>query len=258
MVKTKVTVWNEYIHENRFSAIREIYPEGIHGCIAGFLTAAGMDTKIATLDMDEHGLTDEVLDNTDVLVWWGHMAHDQVADEVVEKVYQRVQAGMGLIVLHSGHGSKIFGKICGCETGRLKWREDGKTEILWVVDPTHPIAQGLEEKIVIPQEEMYGEYFWIPQPDSLVFLSWFAGGEVFRSGLCYSRGKGKIFYFRPGHEAFPVYYQPEIQKVIINAVNWATPAEIAQLTYGNTTPVIDTGLKTEFTGIQELHAEKKL
>ena len=166
----RVTVWNEYLHEVQFPEVAEVYPKGIHGCIADFLKDAGMEVRTATLKEPEHGLTQEVLDNTDVLIWWGHMAHHEVADEIVDRVYKRVLEGMGLIVLHSGHASKIFQKLCGTDTWKLKWREDGEKEILWVVDPSHPIADGLDEKIIIPHEEMYGEHFNIPQPDELVFI----------------------------------------------------------------------------------------
>lgn len=235
----KVTVWNEYVHETMDPEIGKIYPEGIHGCIAGFLKEAGMDVKTATLNQPEHGLTNEVLADTDVLVWWGHIAHDKVSDEIVDRVYKRVLDGMGLIVLHSGHASKIFEKLCGTETGTLKWREDGKREILWVMDPSHPIVDGLEEKIVIPQEEMYGEHFHIPAPDELVFVSWFEGGEVFRSGCTFKRGKGKMFYFRPGHEAFPIYHMPQIQKVITNAVRWAAPVHMPEITSGMLPPALE-------------------
>lgn len=239
MGKIKVTVWNEYLHEVEVPEIGEIYPEGIHNCIGNFLKEAGMDVKTATLRMPEHGLTEEVLNDTDVLIWWGHMAHNQIEDEIVDRVYKRVMDGMGLIVLHSGHASKIFSKVCGTDTGLLRWREDGDKEILWVVDPSHPIVDGLDEKIIIPSEETYGEHFCIPKPDDLVFISWFEGGEVFRSGCCYYRGKGKVFYFRPGHETFPIYHQPEIQKVITNAVKWAAPIKFPELTYGNTKPVVE-------------------
>ena len=239
MGKIKVTVWNEYLHEVEVPEIGEIYPEGIHNCIGNFLKEAGMDVKTATLRMPEHGLTEEVLNDTDVLIWWGHMAHNQVEDEIVDRVYKRVMDGMGLIVLHSGHASKIFSKVCGTDTGLLRWREDGDKENLWVVDPSHPIVDGLDEKIIIPSEETYGEHFCIPKPDDLVFISWFEGGEVFRSGCCYYRGKGKVFYFRPGHETFPIYHQPEIQKVITNAVKWAAPIKFPELTYGNTKPVVE-------------------
>lgn len=250
-----VTVWNEYLHEVEFPAVAAHYPEGIHGCIATFLRQAGMNVRTATLVEPEHGLTQEVLDHTDVLIWWGHAAHDRVADEVVDRVYKRILEGMGLIVLHSGHESKIFRKICGTESGQLKWREDGEKEILWVIDPSHPITDGLEEKIIIPHEEMYGERFNIPQPDELVFISWFEGGEVFRSGVCYHRGKGKIFYFRPGHEAFPIYHQPEIQQVITNAVKWAAPIRSPKVTFGNTQPVVAIEPAME-TSIEGLHDRK--
>lgn len=185
------------------------------------------------------------------------MAHDEVADEVVARVHRHItERGMGLIVLHSGHGSKIFRKICGTDSGMLKWRERGEKEILWTISPGHPIARGLPEKIVIPHEEMYGEHFNIPQPDELVFVSWFEGGEVFRSGCCFSRGKGRIFYFRPGHEAFPVYHMAEVRQVIINAVNWAAPEALPEITYGNTEPVVEFMPSEAFASIQGLHEKK--
>ncbi|WP_130838327.1 ThuA domain-containing protein [Lachnoclostridium sp. Marseille-P6806] len=235
----RVTVWNEYLHEVRLPSVAAVYPKGIHGCIADFLSAAGMDVRTATLREEEHGLTEEVLANTDVLLWWGHIAHDEVADGIVDRVYQRVIGGMGLIVLHSGHASKIFQKLMGTASERLSWREDGEKEIVWAVKPNHPICRGLGKKIMIPHTEMYGEHFNIPDPNELVFISWYEGGEVFRSGCCFHRGNGKIFYFSPGHETFPIYHQKEIQRVLINAVNWAAPAEdMPEITYGNTPPVM--------------------
>jgi len=249
-MQVRVTVWNEYIHEVEKEAIGKLYPKGIHGCIADFLEKAGMDVRTATLREPEHGLTDEVLNNTDVLVWWAHIAHPEVADEIVDRVYARVLDGMGLIVLHSGHGSKLFKKICGTNTGALKWREVGEKEILWVVDPSHPIVDGVPEKIIVPQEEMYGEYFGIPAPDELLFVSWFEGGEVCRSGFCYHREKGKVFYFRPGHESFGTFYIPEIQKVIINAVKWAAPINFPELTRGQITePIIEFAPSGDFSSV---------
>ncbi len=240
MKKIKVTVWNEYFHEIHHEQIAKIYPEGIHNCIKDFLVKEGFDVKTATLEMPEHGLTEEVLNETDVLLWWGHMAHDKVDDEIVKRVAKRVEEGMGFIPLHSAHASKIFGKLMGMDSSLLKWREVGEKEILWVVDPAHPIAKGITDKIIIPQEETYGEHFNIPQPDELVFVGWFQGGEVFRSGCCWHRGKGKIFYFQPGHEAYPIYFLPEIQKIIINAVYWACPDDsLAIVNYGNTKPVFE-------------------
>jgi trehalose utilization protein len=229
----RVTVWNEYRHEKKNEKVRSIYPEGMHTVIADFLNKQeGIEAITATLDEPEHGLTDEVLNNTDVLTWWGHTAHREVSDEVVEKVHKRVLEGMGLIVLHSGHFSKIFRKLMGT-TCDLKWREIAEKERLWVMEPGHPIVDGIGEYIELPHEEMYGEHFDIPAPDTLVFVSWFAGGEVFRSGCCYHRGNGKIFYFRPGHETFPVYHQPEIQKVIANAVKWAAPVNGPKFKFGH-------------------------
>jgi len=228
----RVTVWNEYRHERKNEKVKAVYPNGIHGVIAEFLRKDGFEVRTATLDEPEHGLTDEILNSTDVMIWWGHAAHEEVKDDIVEKVYQKVLDGMGLIVLHSGHFSKIFRKLMGTSCD-LKWREIGEKERLWVIEPGHPIAEGLGEYIEIPHVEMYGERFDIPAPDTLVFVSWFQGGEVFRSGCCYHRGRGKIFYFRPGHESFPIYYQPEIQQVIKNAVRWAAPVKGPKPSFGH-------------------------
>jgi trehalose utilization protein len=230
-----VTVWNENRHEQTSEEVRSVYPNGIHGAIAEFLKE-DFEVKTATLDEPEHGLSEEVLNNTDVLLWWGHIAHEEVSDEIVNRVHQRVLDGMGLIVLHSGHFSKIFKKLMGtgCD---LKWREADEKERMWVVDPTHPIAEGLGEKIELDREEMYGEHFDIPAPDELVFVSWFEGGEVFRSGCTYKRGQGKVFYFRPGHETYPTYYHKDIQRVMKNAVAWAKPTTIPKPVYGNAKPL---------------------
>jgi len=228
----RVTVWNEYRHEKVHAEVARVYPNGIHEAIASHLRATGLEVRTATLDEPEHGLTAEVLAHTDVLVWWGHMAHGDVRDEIVERVYQRVLDGMGLIVLHSGHFSKIFRKLMGTSCD-LKWREAGEKERIWVVEPGHPIAEGLGEYFEVPHAEMYGERFDVPAPDTLVFISWFQGGEVFRSGCCYQRGKGKVFYFRPGHETFPIYYQPEVLRVVTNAVHWAAPVAGPEIKFGH-------------------------
>lgn len=226
-----VTVWNEFRHEKHSEVVKAIYPDGIHNAIKSYLdTLPGLTVRTATLDEPSHGLTDDVLNSTDVLLWWGHMAHGEVSDEIVNKVYRRVLSGMGLIVLHSGHASKIFNKLCGTATGQLKWREDGDKERLWVIDHSHPITQGIGEYIELEHEEVYGEKFEIPNPDELLFISWFEGGEVFRSGLTYKRGNGKIFYFRPGHESVPSYHNEKVLRVIGNAVYWAAP--VCYPTYG--------------------------
>jgi trehalose utilization protein len=231
-----VTIWNEYRHEQQHEKVKEIYPEGIHGAIARYLNEQNMNVTIATLDEPEHGLTEEVLKHTDVLLWWGHLAHNEVQDEIVAKVKQRVLDGMGLIVLHSGHFSKIFKNLMGTSCD-LKWREAKDKERLWVVKPGHPIVEGIGEYIQLQEEEMYGEFFDIPEPEELIFVSWFTGGEVFRSGCTFVRGQGKIFYFRPGHETFPTFHHPEVLKVISNAVKWANPTVSTKPSYGNTQPL---------------------
>lgn len=238
MAAIQVTVWNEYRHERQNEHVASLYPQGIHHAIGSYLkTKERIEVRTATLDEPEHGLTDEVLAGTDVLIWWGHLAHGEVRDDIVEKVRDRVLNGMGLIVLHSGHGSKLFERLLGTKTGTLKWRDDGERERVWVIEPGHPIAEGLGDYFEIPKEEMYGERFEIPAPDELVFISWFEGGEVFRSGCCYRRGKGKLFYFRPGHETFPIYHQPEVLKVIGNAVYWAAPTAGAASKAGRVEPI---------------------
>ena len=219
-----VTVWNEYRHELKSEEVSSVYPEGIHGQIASFLNADGNFTATtATLDEPEHGLTEEVLEKTDVLMWWGHIAHGEVSDEVVERVYNHVMKGMGLIVLHSGHHSKVFKRLMGT-TCNLKWRE-GDRERLWCANPTHPIAKGLPEYIELENEEMYGEHFDIPRPDDIVYLGWFKGGEVFRSVSTFSRGYGKVVYIQPGHETNPTYHNEDIQRLIKNSVKWAAPEQ---------------------------------
>ncbi|MDD5198932.1 MAG: ThuA domain-containing protein [Terrimicrobiaceae bacterium] len=219
----RITVWGEYRHENKNPKVAALYPQGMHETIAGFLRAQPeVSVRTATLDEPEHGLTETVLAETDVLVWWGHMAHGEVRDEVVERAKKRVLEGMGLIMLHSGHYAKLFKALLGT-TCSLKWREANDKERLWNIRPDHPITQGIGEYFEIPSEEMYGEPFGIPTPDELIFISWFTGGEVFRSGCTWVRGNGRIFYFRPGHETYPTYHQPEVQRVITNAVRWAKP-----------------------------------
>lgn len=219
----RVTVWGENVHEQKHEAVRKIYPHGMHECIAaGLREAADFQVRTATLQEPEHGLSESVLEGTDVLTWWGHAAHGAVADSIAERVQKRVLEGMGLLVLHSGHFSKIFKRLMGTSCS-LTWREAGEKERLWVCNPGHPIAQGIDRYFEIPHVEMYGEPFGIPAPDEQVFISWFAGGEVFRSGCTWKRGNGRIFYFRPGHETYPIYHQAEVKLVLKNGVRWAAP-----------------------------------
>lgn len=220
-----VLVWNEGWHEQNDASVQAIYPEGMHGAIAsGLRELLGDDVQVGTalLGDAEHGLTEEVLVRTDVLLWWGHMKHDDVADEVVERVKRHVLGGMGLLVLHSGHYSKIFKTLMGTTCG-LSWRNERDREVVWTVDPTHPITVGVDQPFVIDEQEMYGEHFDVPPPDELVFVSWFSGGEIFRSGMTYRRGRGKVFYFSPGDQEYPVYHHPQVRRVLANAVQWAVP-----------------------------------
>jgi trehalose utilization protein len=219
----RVRVWGENVHEHKNEVVASIYPDGMHTCIANFLNQnEDIQAETSTLQEKEHGLSEEVLNNTDVLTWWGHCAHGQVDDEIVERVQKRVLEGMGILILHSGHFSKIFKRLLGTNCS-LTWREAGERERLWVCQPGHPIAKGIDQFIELEQTEMYGEPFAIPTPDETVFISWFEGGEVFRSGVTYKRGNGKLFYFRPGHETYPIYHNLDVQKVLTNAVRWAAP-----------------------------------
>jgi trehalose utilization protein len=233
----RVTVWNEFRHERSNDVVKAIYPNGIHTCISDFLKEQeDITVRTATLDEPEHGLSQDTLDRTDVLLWWGHMAHNEVSDEIIDRVYQRVLNGMGFIALHSAHYSKVFRKLMGTGCG-LKWREADDNERLWIVKPSHPIVKGLPEVIELEQEEMYGEFFDIPEPEELILVSWFKGGEIFRSGCTFTRGRGKIFYFRPGHETYPTYYNSNIQKIIINGVRWAESRDAPDIIQGNVQPI---------------------
>jgi trehalose utilization protein len=228
----RVTIWNEERHDKSDPKVAAIYPDGIHGCIASvFQDDPRFSVRTATLDDPAQGLPDDVLNATDVLFWWGHCAHAEVEDELVERIWQRVMGGMGLVLLHSSHYSKLNRRLMGTVC-RSKWRFTDDLERIWVIEPGHPIAEGLPEFFELPLEEMYGERYDVPAPDELVFISWFSGGEVFRSGCCYRRGSGKVFYFRPGHETVPTYHDENIRKVLKNAALWAKPAGGPAPTFG--------------------------
>ncbi|WP_373354955.1 ThuA domain-containing protein [Pseudoroseicyclus sp. CXY001] len=218
---TRITVWGENVHEQKNAVVAKLYPEGMHATIAAALNEAeGLSATTATLQEPEHGLTAERLAETDVLFWWGHAAHGEVSDTVAERVQEAVWSGMGLIVLHSGHFSKPFKRLMGTPCN-LTWREAGERERIWLTARNHPIAAGLPDHFELENEEMYGEPFGIPEPEQTVFVSWFQGGEVFRSGACWTRGAGRVFYFRPGHETYPTYHDGNVQKVLVNAARWA-------------------------------------
>jgi trehalose utilization protein len=219
--RIRVTVWSENVHERKNPLVRKIYPRGMHTAIAqGIAEDKSLHVNTAILQQPQHGLSNRVLENTDVLVWWGHAAHGKVRDKIVDRVVARVWEGMGFIALHSSHYSKPFMRLMGTSCSII-WREAGERERLWVCNPAHPIARGIDRYFEIPNVEMYGEPFAIPTPDEIVFISWFEGGEVFRSGCTWKRGNGKIFYFRPGHETYPIYYNKSVRLVLRNAVHWA-------------------------------------
>ena len=221
MSTVRVTIWNEYLHERENEVVRGIYPDGIHRAIADGIRGLGdFDIHTATLDEPEHGLGEDVLERTDVLAWWGHKAHPAVSDDVVARVHERVLEGMGLVVLHSGHMSKIFRRVLGTH-GTLRWREADEKERLWNLQPSHPILAGVPDWFELEREEMYGERFDVPTPDELLMISWFQGGEVFRSLCTWQRGHGRVVYFRPGHETYPTYHDQHVQRVIANALAWA-------------------------------------
>ena len=218
----RVTIWNEFMHEKQDEEVKAVYPEGIHNAIADFLRNDEIEVRTATLDDEECGLTEEVLKNTDVLIWWGHMKHGAVPDEVAWRVRDEVLKGMGFIGLHSAHHSKPFRYLMGTSCN-LSWREDGDMERIWTINPAHPIAQGIGRYFELPHVETYAEPFGIPEPDEVVFMGWYEGGEVFRSGCTFHRENGRIFYFQPGHETFPIFYDKNVQTIIRNAVYWAKP-----------------------------------
>ncbi|MDR2403608.1 MAG: ThuA domain-containing protein [Spirochaetaceae bacterium] len=219
----RVTVWNEYTDEQKKKEVTDVYPGGLHNTIAGFLNKdENISAKTTVITDPEQGLPDSLLENTDVLIWWGHIYHDRVDDKRVLKVVNQVHQGMGIIFLHSAHRSKPFLALTGA-SGRLSWREAEEKSRVWTADPAHPIAAGIPENFALEREEMYSEPFGIPQPESTVFISWFEGGNVFRSGVTFRRDYGKIFYFQPGHETYPAYHNEIVQRVIINAVKWVNP-----------------------------------
>ncbi|GAA3849313.1 ThuA domain-containing protein [Streptomyces sedi] len=222
----RVTVWCEGRAERLDPEVAKRYPRGMNGAVAEAVERhLGERARVRTAELDEpeHGLTEEVLAATDVLTWWGNLAHAEVSDAVVGRVHRRVLAGMGLVVLHSGHLSKVFRRLMGTSC-TLRWRNAAERELVWTVDPTHPVAAGVPHPLVIEEQETYGEFFDIPAPEELVFVSSFSGGEVFRSGCAFRRGNGRIFYFSPGDQEYPVYHHPHVRRVIANAVAWAAPA----------------------------------
>lgn len=243
--KIRVTVWNEFRHEKTKETVKALYPNGLHAKIKEFLDECGdLEVRLAALDEPDQGLPDEVLNTTDVLIWWGHTAHQCVDDSLTERIRDRVYTGkMGFIALHSAHKSKPFMRIVGTN-GNLSWGRNQK-EVVWNLLPSNPIAAGIPDHFILEEEELYSEPFFIPQPDALVFGSWFEDGNIFRSGACFLRGAGKIFYFQPGHETCKSFYNPYVQRIIKNAVHWAAPNDTG-MTIENECPHLLTKVTDEF------------
>lgn len=229
MNEIRVTIFCEH-HQDRFEPVKNVYPNGMHAAIAAaFAEEPSFRLTIATQDMPSHGLTKEVLEHTDVLIWWSHLDNNLLDDAVADEVCRRVvRDGMGFVALHSASFSKPWQRLLGIEYeagewGRFRTMPKGERERLWIVAPGHPICEGLEDFIEIPQDEMYGEPMLIPEPNKLLFIAWWEGGDVCRSGTLFERGRGKIFGFTPGHEEFPIYDQPEIHRVLRNAARFLAP-----------------------------------
>jgi trehalose utilization protein len=129
------------------------------------------------------------------------------------------------VALHSAHYSKIFRRLLGT-TCSLTWREAGERERVWNCAPGHPITRGIGDYFELEASEMYGEPFGIPAPDQQILISWFKGGEVFRSGCTWTRGNGRVFYFSPGHETYPIYHQEPVQRILRNAATWAAQRSV--------------------------------
>lgn len=227
----RVTFWHEFRHEKTKPAAMALYPDGLHAYLKSVLECDDIEITLAALDDPNQGITDELLENTDVLMWWGHAYHNEVDDELVEKIRQRVYAGMGFLPLHSAHHSKPFQRIIGC-TGNLRWGRNQKA-IIWNLAPWHPIAQGVPMSFQLT-EELYSEPFYIPKPDEIIFGTWFEDGNLFRGGLTFRRGLGKIFYFHTGHETVDSLKNENVHRIIKNAIYWCAPDAKADFYTGET------------------------
>ncbi len=214
----RVRVWCEG------SAPPSVYPDGVNGALAdGLNRHPGLIVNRAGLDEESAGLTDTDLDETDVLVWWGRFRHEEVPDDRVLAISERVRSGqLGFVALHASCQSKPFRALMDgpCELGG--WRDDGRPETIAIAEPDHPLAIGVEP-FTLPRSIMYAEPFAVPEPESVVFVSHWGEGQTFRSGMTWTVDQGRVAYFRPGHDQFPVLFHPQVRQVITNAVLWASP-----------------------------------
>lgn len=220
----RVVVWSEgEVHGHEATGYPEGMPAAIADAVRGIPEA---QVEIASIDDADQGVPDERLRQADVLLWWSHMRHEDLLSATVDRVVSAVEHGLGLVALHSAISSPVFRRLVGTTGGFGGWRH-GDREVLWTVDPSHPICRGVEFPVVMPQQEMYSEPANLPTPDELVFISSFSGGEVFRSGITYRRGVGRIFYFSPGHEEYPVFLHPGVRGILANATSWAARDRVA-------------------------------
>lgn len=271
-----VLIWDEQQTEQQ-----EVYPNFLGNQLAKHLRKQEhLSVVVVTPDDPQQGLSDENLDQADVLIWWGHRRHKEITPETGQKIVARIQSGdLQMIALHSAHFATPFMEAMAARTrqdverdypqsswsnveveylpyqrkahrnemtmliepwvrvfkfpdGREKlqvqlpncvfpnWRNDGKPSYIQTLLPSHPIAAGVSATFTLPKTEMYAEPFHVPAPDEVVFEERWETGEWFRSGSVWNLGKGKVFYFRPGHETFAVFLEEAPLRIIENAVLW--------------------------------------
>lgn len=219
-----VVVWSER------TAPKEMYPNDVNAAIAeGLKGLAGWEVVTANIDEPGQGLGDELLKRTDVLIWWGHKRHQEVKDELVERIVRRVKAeGMGFIALHSSHFARPYRKLMGTACSWGEYKADGTSAKVIVKAPQHPIAQGVKD-FELPKIERYGEPFAVPEPETVVLDGIYkkpdGNTEPGRMGLCWTIGKGRVFYLTPGHETYNDFFRPDIRQILRNAVEWAAPSK---------------------------------
>ena len=229
--KRRVVVWSEGT-ANVDPGSKKVYPNDINAAIAEGLKpleARGWEIVTASLKDPEQGITDELLKGTDVLIWWGHKKHGDVKDELVARIVQRVkEEGMGFISTHSSHFAKPYKKIMGSPCTWREYKADGTSVKVIVKEPNHPITKGVKD-FSLPKIERYSEPFGVPEPESVpldgLYTKPDGKTEPGRMGLCWTIGKGKVFYFTPGHETYDDYFRPEVRQIFCNAVEWAASAK---------------------------------
>lgn len=201
----------------------DVYPDGIRAVIADALKADGIDTRTRSIEDKQQGVIDADLAWADVLLWWGHLKHDEITDETVDRIEDAVREdGLGFISLHSSHYARPFKRLVDASGDLGEYRfDDDESESVGVVAADHPIAEGVDD-FTIPEAEMFGDPFDVPEPETVVLHSMYSNGdEEMDSGITFQFGEGRGFYLRSGHEEFEIYYMNEIQQILVNATRWA-------------------------------------